>query len=175
MADVTKEELVELVKTSSAEAARAAVEAIMKNANNGGDISAADIKPTSETDDVRDVAETVDPEFVNKSETDADTAQVEKSEEPNQLEELTKQVAGLTDLVGKIARRPRPGGPTLDGQVRVAAEGRQNGGVVKSERDLEIEKLEKQLGDAKDPAVRSHLGEQLTLARFRQAHEQGVI
>jgi hypothetical protein len=139
--------------------------------NNGGEISEAAIKPTKETDadDVNAVKEGEDGEVVKSDDKpDKFTKQVE-----TQLEALTKGLAAVEQLVTKIAKRPRPGGPSLDGQVRPAAEGRMSD-ATKSEGD-EIEKLTKALDEAKDPMAKSHAALELTRARLVHAHETGQL
>ncbi len=145
-----------------------------KNANNGGDISEADIKPTAsaDADDVDAIAGggDVKPEYVNKSEGESGSEDGSLSKMvADQLEELTKGLRSVEETVAKIAKRPRAGGPSLDGQARgisPAAEGRMSDEAAKSTEDTEIETLEKQLGEATDPLVKSELGQKLTYARL---------
>jgi hypothetical protein len=139
--------------------------------NNAGEITEAAIKPTKETD--ADDVNAVKEGEVTKSEDTPDefTKQVE-----TQLEALTKGQNALQELVSKIAKRPRPGGPSLDGQGRgiaPAAEGRLSD-ATKSEGD-EIEKLTKSLDEATDPLQKSDLGLKLTYARLAKAHETGQL
>ena len=139
--------------------------------NNAGEITEADIKSTKETD--ADDVNAVKEGEVTKSEDTPDefTKQVE-----TQLEALTKGQNALQELVSKIAKRPRPGGPSLDGQGRgiaPAAEGRLSD-ATKSEGD-EIEKLTKSLDEATDPLQKSELGLKLTYARLAKAHETGQL
>ncbi len=145
-----------------------------KNANNGGDISEADIKPTAsaDADDVDAIpgGGDVKPEYVNKSEGESGSEDGSLSKMvADQLEELTKGLRSVEETVAKIAKRPRAGGPSLDGQARgisPAAEGRMSDEAAKSTEDTEIETLEKQLGEATDPLVKSELGQKLTYARL---------
>lgn len=142
--------------------------------NNAGEVSESDIKPTKETDadDVNAVKADEKGEVTKSEDTpDEFTMQVE-----TQLEALTKGQAALQELVSKIAKRPRPGGPSLDGQGRgiaPAAEGRLSD-ATKSEGD-EIEKLTKSLDEATDPVQKSELGLKLTYARLAKAHESGQL
>ena len=185
---VTKDELSEMITTASAQSAVAAVKAILdeqkaekaeqdklaveeaeKNANNGGDVSTADIKPTAtaDADDVKSVGGSVDPQYVNKGADEALNKQV-----ADQLEELTKTMASVQETVAKIAKRPRPGGPSLDGQARglaPAAEGRLDGGLVKSAEDRasEIGQLQKAVDEAPDGSVeKERLGERLSIEKL---------
>ena len=139
----------------------------VKNANNGGDISEADIKPTKETD----------ADDVNAVKGEGDEPEPAIKAVNDQLETLTKSLADVTELVTKIAKRPRAGGPSLDGQARgvsPAAEGRQ-GDVTKSAEDNDIETLEKSLADEKDPLMKDELGRKLTYARLVRLHESGRL
>jgi hypothetical protein len=192
MTTVTKDELTQMVSSSAAASAVEAVEAYMKerrkadkkaaraeaekaeaekNANNGGDISEADIKPTSsaDADDVNAIPDggSVDPQYVNKSEAE-DGSLVKQV--ADQLEELTKEIGSVKETVAKIAKRPRPGGPSLDGQIRVPDEGRQ-GEAAKSEADGVIEQLEKSLEDATDPVAKERIGERLSIERLTRFYQ----
>src|SRR5665213_2860720 len=139
--------------------------------NNAGEITEAAIKPSKETD-ANDVNAVKEGEVTKSEDTpDEFTKQVE-----TQLEALTKGQNALQELVSKIAKRPRPGGPSLDGQGRgiaPAVEGRMSG-VTKSEGD-EIGKLAKALDEATDPVQKSELGIKLTHARLVKAHEAGQL
>jgi hypothetical protein len=175
--DVTKDELAETIAAGTVAAVEAAFKAkadadeaekaeAEKNANNGGDISEADIKPTKETD----------ADDVNAVKGEADEADPAASM-ADQLEAVTKGLESLQETVTKFAKRPRSGGPSLDGQARgahPAAEGRQSD-VIKSESDSEIETLEKTLADAKDPLMKDELGRKLTYARLMKMHESGQL
>jgi hypothetical protein len=179
MASVTKDELGELVvksvkavldqeKQDAAAAKKLADEEAAKNANNGGDISTADIKPTAsaDADDVTAIPDggKVDPQYVNKGVDEALAKQV-----ADQLEGLTKGLASVEEMVAKFAKRPRAGGPSLDGQARGAfpgAEGRLSDTAAKSAQDAEIETLEKSLAEETNPSRRAELGEKLTYARI---------
>jgi hypothetical protein len=201
MGDITKQELVDSIAASSVEAVRQIlkdqrkakkVEAEAKataaadaadtaekttggtQSNNAGEVSESDIKPTKETDsdDINAVKEDETDEVTkSEAEPDAFTKQVE-----TQLESLTKGLAAVEQLVTKIAKRPRPGGPSLDGQDRgisPAVEGRQ-GDATKSEGD-EIEALQKSLDEAKEPAQKQAIGYRLAHARLMKAHETGQL
>ena len=186
--EVTKSELAEAIvlgvqaaikaeRKQDKKARKAAEEEAAKVSNNNGDLSQADIKPTKETtsDDVNAVgAGTVKPEFVNKSESDMDPAVKAVAD---QISELTKSIASVQETVAKIAARPRPGGPSLDGQARgitPAGEGRQSD-VTKSAVDAEIETLEKGLAEATNPQIRDEYGQKLTRLRLTRLHETGQL
>lgn len=161
--DVTKQELAEMIAAASAEAVKTAMNTA---SNNNGEVDTDDIKPTGETDanDVTAIpnGDDVKPEYVNKEEAS--------------VAELAKSVADMHDTLQKIAKRPRQGGPSLDGQARgvdFAAEGR-FGEASKSEAS-EVERLSKQLEEATDPQVRDQIGEKLTYLRLREMHEQGRL
>jgi hypothetical protein len=187
--EVTKTELAESIASASAaaaveavkqihkqekKAAKKAVEAAAKNANNGGDISEADIKPTGQldADNINGIpgGGDVDGQYVNKgAEDDPVLKQVQ-----DQLGELTKdlkdRLGSVEEMVTKIAKRPRPGGPSLDGQARIpAAEGRQ-GDVAKGVDDAAIEALEKSFEEETDPVRKGQLGEQLTREKLYRVH-----
>jgi len=142
--------------------------------NNAGEVTESEVKPTKEADanDVNAVKEDEKGEVTKSEDTpDEFTKQVE-----TQLEALTKGQNALQELVSKIAKRPRPGGPSLDGQGRgiaPAAEGRMSD-ATKSEGD-EIGQLTKQLDEATDPMQKSELGLKLTYARLKKAHETGQL
>ena len=170
MASVTKDELGELVvksvkavldqerKDRKAAKKKAAEEEAEKNANNDGDISEGDIKPTKSADaeDVNAVKSTDEDGVLTKQVAD-------------QIEELTKSMESVKETVAKFAKRPRPGGPSLDGQARgiPAVEGRQDE-VVKSEQDGVIEQLQKSLDEATDPVEKERIGEKLSVERLSQ-------
>ena len=179
---VTKDELGELVvksvkavleqeKKDKKAAKRLAEEEAAKNANNGGDISEADIKPTksADADDVNSIPDggSVDPQYVNKSTEDNSVLTKQVSD---QLEDLKKdldtRLGSVEEMVAKFSKRPRSGGPSLDGQLRVSDEGRL-GEAAKSE-DGVIEQLEKSLEDAADPVAKERIGEQLSVERLKR-------
>jgi hypothetical protein len=189
---VTKDELAETIATASAAAAVEAVKQIRKdekkarkaeeaekNANNGGDVSTGDIKPTSsaDADDINSIPDGghVDPQYVNKSEAEDGTLAKQVAD---QLDTLTKEIGSVKETVARIAKRPRAGGPSLDGQARgltPAAEGRQTDGVAKSAEDGEIEQLQKSLETETDPLRQSELGQKLTYARLMKLHGAGQL
>ncbi len=188
VADVTKSELADTIAASTVAAveaafaakaaeqvkadeaaAKVAAEEAAKNANNGGDISEGEIKPTKEADadDVNAVKETPEAEVEGTL-----TKQV-----ADQLEVLTKGLQSVEETVAKIAKRPRAGGPSLDGQARgvtPAAEGRQSD-VTKSAGDVDIEEMQKSLEAETDPVRKSELGLKLTYARLTKLHETGQL
>jgi hypothetical protein len=187
--DVTKSELAESIVTSVKEVLKAERKAekkarkeaeaeaeATKNANNGGDISESEIKPTKETDaDNINAVKGGEGEQEDESATKADEAEGELSKAvTTQLETLTKGLADVTELVTKIAKRPRAGGPSLDGQPRPAAEGRLSE-VTKSTEDADIETLAKSLETETDPQKKSELGLRLTRARLVKLHETGQL
>jgi len=199
VADVTKEELVEAIAAGTAAGVQKALkeekkarkeakkeaaakaeadEAAEKNANNKGDISEGDIKATSQTDaeNVSAVGGAVDAEYVNKGTEDESEGALSK-QVADQLDTLTKGLRSVEETVAKIAKRPRAGGPSLDGQARgvaPAAEGRQ-GDVTKSSGDVDIEALEKALETEKDPSKRDQLGLKITHAKLVKMHETGQL
>lgn len=156
-------------------------EKAVKNANNGGDITAQQMQDgvngEHDADDVEAVGGKVDPKFINKS--DGESDQALKSIQ-DQLKATTEQLASLGETVQKMAKRPRAGGPVLDGQARgvfPAAEAR-TGEVSKGEGDEQtqlIKSLEEQYNQAIDPLRKQELGYRLTHERFRQAHSRGQI
>jgi hypothetical protein len=178
---VTKDELGELVvksvkavieeeKAAKKAKKKAAAEEAAKNANNGGDISEADIKPTSEHDayDIQAVGSSVDPTFVNKGAADGEGDETFTKQVAGQLETLTKGLSDVQEMVTRFAKRPRSGGPSLDGQPRglaPALEGRL-GDATKGVDDGELEALQKSFDEATDPRQKEQAGEVLTKARL---------
>ena len=189
MSDVTKDELSKMVATAAVESVRevlkeqkeeaekvAAEEAAKESANNDGDVSEAEIKPkaTSDADDVGSVGGGV-----------TKGAEAEEADEPvmkqvlGQIEELKKglddRLSSVEEMVTKIAKRPRAGGPSLDGQVRgvhPAAEGRL---AKATDADGEVGRLEKALGEEVDPVRKSQLGEELTHRRLVERITAGQV
>lgn len=186
MTTVTKEELASMVAEGSARAVRKALKAekkaqkkaekkARKNANNGGDISGAQEESEvrgSVDDQLNGVPDGghVDPAYVNKEE--------------KALKAMADQLGKVQEMVEKIARRPRAGGPVLDGQPRgafPASESRLSDGLAKSTEPSEIEQLTKALEvemskPGPEAAARaSDLSMRLTHARLLKAHEEGVI
>jgi fused signal recognition particle receptor len=158
-------------KAEKAEQAKLAAEEAEKNANNDGEVTEAEVKATSEhdADDVNAVKS--ETEVVETPETDV-VKQV-----ADQLEELSKKLGTVEETVAKIAKRPRSGGPSLDGQSRgvtPAGEGRQSD-VTKSAADVDTEDLEKSLAAETDPQRKAELGLRLTRERLTKMHETGQI
>lgn len=162
-----------------------------KNANNNGDITAQQLQDgvVSEQDanDVQAVQGAVDPKYANKSEADA-SAQEEAPAQPalkaieDQLKAVVDTVGSLGEQVQKFAKRPRQGGPVLDGQARgafPAAENRMTEAAKSSDMDTpEIKSLEEQLTKAQekgDPIAISNISNQLTYQRLVRGHELGRI
>jgi len=177
MTQLTKEELSDLIAGASGAAAAAAVKALAeKNANNGGDVTQADLeaKVTGESaaNDVAVVGAPVDSRFTAKEAATEDVA------------DLRKELGDVKALLEKMAAKPRAGGPVLDGIARgayPASEGRQSEDVAKSAEDAEIERLEKSLEEAlsqKGPeAVQraSTISYDLTRRKLLQGHRRNEI
>jgi hypothetical protein len=150
----------------------------VKNANNGGDITAGEeesavhgIHAANDVDSIPDGGK-VEGTYVNKQ------GKVKKNKKSKQFKELAKSVQVSNDLLAKMASRPRSGGPVLDGQSRgafPASENRLNGAATKGAEDLDIERLEKSFAETTDPMVKMQIGEDLTLRRLRQGIEAGLI
>lgn len=206
--ELTKQELADTIAASTQEAVKAALDAerkadkkarkqakkaeeqAAKNANNGGDITAQQLKDgvssEQDADDIQVVQGKVDPKYANKSE--GEQPQGDESTEvlkamQDQLKAVTDTLGSLGEQVQKFAKRPRQGGPVLDGQARgtfPAAEARLSD-VAKSDEDESsqlIKSLEQQFEDAKksgNAIAVSDFGNRLTHARLMQAHEQGRI
>jgi hypothetical protein len=100
--------------------------------------------------------------------------QSDQQDVTGQLKALTDTVGELGGLVAKMARAPRGGGPILTGQLpaglTAAGEGRQDGTLVKSGEDQELERLQKQLDESSDPMARQHLSMTLTQRRLAAFH-----
>lgn len=172
--EVTKEELAEAIIAGTESAVDARMDALkeqlgeivaeaIKNANNGGDIDAADVKANGEVgDDLSGVAESVKPEYANKELADQVGEAVKAA--------VAAETAPLMELVGRMAKQARKGGPILDGQVRPDLARQEP--VAKSEQDTEIEQLTKQMEQTTDPAVKAYLGEQLFLANRRKQNAE---
>lgn len=163
---MTKSEFDEVLrqaeKRGAKKAAKKARKLAKKNANNGGDVTTADLHATSEADaaDVNSIpgGGSVSPEYVNKAELDG----------------LQSQLAEFGKTLEKIAKRPQRGGPSLTGQApQIATEGRQ-GEVTKSASDQEIETLEKAFSTAtRGTDEQAMIGQRLAIARLRKLHEEG--
>jgi hypothetical protein len=182
--DVTKQEL--------AEAIVAGVKEVLKNANNGGDISEGEIHDngTVGEDLALPGAGTTRPGVTKEAgQQDDVTKQVGQQDAgqqdvAKQLKALTEEVARQGEQLGKVdgqvtkmARAPRGGGPILTGQlpagIAAAGEGRQDG-VAKSD-DQEVARLEKQLGEASDPMARQHLSMVLTQRKLAAFHRTAGV
>ena len=178
MTQLTKEELDALVakaasdavkadrKARKARAAKRAEEAAAKNANNGGDIDPAALNAgvhgTHDADELSSLGGGAN------------------SHHPGASKSLEDRVEELTQLVTKMASRPRSGGPNLTGilpaGVVAAAEGRQGEEVVKSAEDANIERLIKERDDAlagKDANRASEAAYRLTHAELVRMHREG--
>lgn len=178
MSTVTKEELSALFQEEADKALSKAMKKVVrrleKNANNGGDISEGDIKPTktADADDVNAVGGSVDSQYVNKGEGDAEAATQEDGALEKELAEVRAQMESMQKSLDKIAKRPRAGGPLLTGQaagLSAAAEGRM-GEAEKGEADGEIERLQKSLESTTDPVEREQLGLELSKARLTELY-----
>lgn len=153
-----------------------------KNANNGGDITAQQMQDAVGTEhdanDVECVGAATKPEYVNKSDDGSDSALKQITD---QLEAVTKAVGSLGEQVQKIAKRPRQGGPVLDGQARgqfPAAEARMaevSKGSGEDEASKLIKSLEDRFEQTTDPIAKQEIGYKLTFERLKQAHELGRI
>ena len=161
-------------KKAAKMAAEEAAEA-EKNANNDGDITAqqeeAGVNGETDAANIQSVGGSVDSQYVNKGEGEGD-----ESEPDPAMKKIEDGLEKLSKQVEQFSKRPRSGGPSLDGQARgvaPAAEGRQ-GEVTKSEGDV-IESLTKALADETNPVVKDELGRKLTYERLVRMHEQGQL
>lgn len=159
-------------------AARQQVKLLKKimSSNNGGEVSARDemdaVSGTADANDVNAVPDGghVDGQYVNKKE------KARKSKAS--LSTVAKELREQRELLSKMAKRPQVGGPVLDGVPRglfPAAESRASGGLAKSTDDAAITKLAKAMEETADPVRRAELSQELTFARLRKAHEDGLI
>ena len=190
MATVTKEELDAQIAESASKAAKKAIKqykkdeekkakkkskkmpAFMeKNANNGGDITEGEMERqvhgTHDANDVGAVGHGVQSQYRNKKSKKNDKA----------MKSVESKLESVETLLAKMAGRPRTGGPVLDGQSRgafPASEGRTTEAVAKGADD-EITRLEKSLNDSNDAVYRDQVSRELTLARLRKGHEDGLI
>lgn len=176
MTTLTKDELAESIAAGSAAAVKAAFDhqdeqrkakkarkkeqaekeaAEKENAIDAGAPAETSPKGHADANDVTAIPDggSVDPKFV-KSEGD----------EPS-LADLAKQIAEQGELLAKIAKRPRQGGPALGGQVPQGA-----GDLASAAKEQdEISRLEKAVADAKavgTPEQVQWAGEALTKARL---------
>ena len=140
---------------------KAALAFMEKNANNGGDITEGEMSGKV------------------KGKTDADNIGVVGGKtKKGKATKSDKVMAEALTLLQKMASTPRTGGPVLDGQPRgafPASEGRTSDTVTKGAAEGDIERLSKSLESATDPIQRDQISRELTLARLRQGHEQGLI
>jgi hypothetical protein len=184
MSSVTKEELAEVF----ASALKPLTEAIAKNANNGGDISEGDLHDNGTVnDDLALPGTSTTRPGVTKQAAPAEQGTQEAAQTDTQtMQDVTKQLKDLTEYVGKVgglvakmAKAPRGGGPILTGQLpaglQAAGEGRQDGALTKSEGQQEIERLEKQLDEARDPMARQHLSMTLTQRKLAEFHRTAGV
>ena len=190
MATITKEELDAQIARSASKAVKAAMKDMAKankkkekkmkakekpafmmekNANNKGDISAEEMERgvhgTHEANELESMSPSPEKQYLNKGQKKA-------------LKSIEQTLAQLDAKVAKMAGRPRAGGPVLDGQARgayPASEGRATESVAKSGHDAEIERLEKSMAETHDPIAVDQISRELTLARLRKGHEQGLI
>jgi hypothetical protein len=214
MTTVTKEDLASFINESSGAAAVVAVKAALKaerkaekakmkakmkgkkppfmqaekNANNGGDITQqqeeAGVNGRHPANDINSIPNGghVDGQYVNKEKNGKKDKALKEVE--GLLKSQGEKLGEMQELVTKIARRPRSGGPVLDGASRgafPASEGRQNEAVAKGAGDPEIERLEKEIELVKvrpgaDNAARlSDLQQQITYQRLYNAEAHGLL
>lgn len=172
----------EVTKQEFAESVLAIAQEVLKNANNGGDISEGEIHDngTVNEDLALPGAGTTRPGVTKQAQDEQDDvtkqAGQDQQDVTGQLKALTDTVGELGGLVAKMARAPRGGGPILTGQLpaglQAAGEGRQDGAVAKSGEDQEIEQLSKQLSETRDPVARDRISMALSqrkLAAFHRA------
>lgn len=211
MTTVTKEELTTFVGETAGAAAVAAVKEALKaerkaakakmkgkmkgkgkppfmaekNANNGGDIThqqeESGVHGKHEANDVNSVPNGghVDGQYVNKE---------KKGNKDKALKALVaeqgEKLVAVGELLEKMARRPRSGGPVLDGASRgafPASEGRQSESVAKGAGDPELERVEKEIEQVEgksgfDNAQRlSDLQQTRTFLRLRNARLNELV
>lgn len=191
MATITKEELDAYIAKASSKAAKNAVKSFKKaqdkkdkkkakkmppfmmekNANNHGDITEQEmerkVKNGGDSNNVGVVGHGVNSQYRNKKGKKQDKA----------MKSVENKLASVETLLAKMAGRPRTGGPVLDGQPRgayPASEGRTVETVTKG-AEGEITRLEKSLAETNDPISRDQISRELTLARLRKGHEEGLI
>ena len=186
------QEILKAERKAAKKADKKAAKRAAKNANNNGDITAQQLKDgvngETDADDVKSVMAAQNPKYVNKSGEESGAG--EQQHDPalksieDQLKAVTESVGHLGEQVQKIAKRPRQGGPVLDGQARgtfPAAEAR-TAEVSKGsgdEQDQLIKSLEETFERAQENGARadiiSDLGNQLTHARLVREHLAGRI
>lgn len=174
MSAVTKEDLVEAFTAGSAAVATAVAKQILdaeearrkakkeakaekENAIEAGKPAESSPKGHLDADNPGGIAGggDVKAEFVNK-ETEGEVT----------LDSLAKQVGDLAEIVGRIASRPRLGGPMLGGQVPQAPGAN---GIAAKGSDEELQQLAKGLADAHltgNPQMVERAGEALTKAKL---------
>jgi hypothetical protein len=166
-------------KKAAKQAKKAAKAQAMKNANNGGDITAQQMQDgvggEHDADDIQAAGAPVKPEYVNKSEETEDSPALKAIQD--QLKAATEQLGSLGETVQKMAKRPVSGGPILDGQLRPglipADEARHATGQQGSDAQQLVKSLREQIEQTDDPIRKQELGYQATLAALRlQAQEQ---
>ena len=196
MATVTKEELDAQIAESASKAAKKAIKqykksqakkakdkkkkddkkkfpAFMeKNANNAGDITEQEmdrqVKNGGDANNVGAVGHGVNSQYRNAK---------KGKKNDKAMKAVESKLESVETLLAKMAGRPRTGGPVLDGQSRgafPASEGRTTEAVAKGADD-EITRLEKSLSDSNDAVYRDQVSRELTLARLRKGHEDGLI
>ena len=167
-----------------AEAKKAKKAEALKNANNGGDITAGEMEGQvnghHESNDVEAVGGPVSGKYKNAKKGKGKGKKALKK----QLAVVLKSQAEMTETLQKFAAQPRRGGPVLDGVPRgafAANEGRQSEPVAKSEAQAKIETLEKSLAEelAKSDAGAadraSAISWQLTRMKLREGHLAGEV
>lgn len=192
MATITKEELDAYIAKASSKAAQQAVKSMKKtmkkkdkkkskkmppfmmekNANNDGDITSGEmerqVKGHTDANNVGAIGHGVEGQYRNTK---------KSKKQQKAMKSVEAKLESVETLLAKMAGRPRTGGPVLDGQPRgayPASEGRANETVTKGAND-EIQRLEKSLADSNDPVARDQISRELTLARLRKGHEDGLI
>ena len=143
-----------------------------KNANNAGDITEGDmerqVKNGGDANNVGAVGHGVQSQYRNAK---------KNKKNDKAMKSVESKLESVETLLAKMAGRPRTGGPVLDGQSRgafPASEGRTTEAVAKGADD-EITRLEKSLNDSNDAVYRDQVSRELTLARLRKGHEDGLI
>ncbi len=142
-------------------------------ANNGGNVSAEDerdgVNGAHDAADVNSIPDggKVRSEYINKTSKNKGKA----------FKAMAGELAQMRELVTKMAARPRPGGPVLDGVPRgvfPATEQRLEN-ATKGAGESDVERLEKAMEATGDPVRRAELSQELTYTRLRKAHEDGLI
>lgn len=143
----------------------------IKVSNNNGDLTEGDIRGRTgakyDANDLNFLNKTPRKEYVNKG-----------KNKGKSLKSVEAALETIQTTVAKMASQPRQGGPVLDGQSRgayPASEGRGMETVTKSDLDGTIERLEKEMSTATDGMAIDQISRELTLARLRKGHEDGLI